>query len=190
MAHKTKGKNSKGFLAGFYENGKGSYKGTALETGLTLAAGIAAGFVGAALGKHSFVAGIPVTAIGIHKKNIYLTAAGLGLALSNGFQNAGQTDQQPAASTEGVDGIKEITDQAKERVGNFLQNFKQKLYLSPTPQPQAVMGLGENEQVTYFVNPYTGTGDLDMSAIDRLQEQIAQMNKPGTSGLDEPEREF
>jgi hypothetical protein len=171
-------------LFGITETDKNGYVDTAKEGGLVLLAALAAGGVGAALGKHSLLAGIPVTLLGIYKKNNYITAAGLGLTLSNGFQRPGQT-------TQGVDGfdMKQIAQEAKDRVGTFFQNFREKLYLPGNESP-GTNGLGEkDEQVTYFMNPYSGTGELDLSAIDRVQEQIADMSKD-TSGLNEIEREF
>lgn len=158
---------------------------TVTKGGLVLLAAIAAGGAGAALGKHSLLAGIPVTLIGFHKKNPYVIAAGLGLTLSNGFQN------QNRVSVQGVDGfdIKQIAEEAKDRVGTFFKNFSEKLYIAKQAEPTATAGLSggqKDEQVTYFVNPYNDTKELDMSAIDRIQEQIATMN----GGLNEVEREF
>jgi hypothetical protein len=93
---------------------------------------------------------------------------------------------------QGVDGfdMKQIAEQAKDRVGTFFKNFSEKLYISKA-EPTATAGLaGENseEQVTYFVNPYNNSKELDMSAIDRIQEQIANMN--GMNAVEEVEREF
>mgnify|MGYP000865931808 FL=1 len=161
---------------------------TVTKGGLVILAAIAAGGAGAALGKHSLLAGIPVTLIGFHKKNPYIIAAGLGLTLSNGFQNQNKTTVQ------GVDGfdMKQIAEQAKDRVGTFFKNFSEKLYISKAAEPASTAGLaGENseDQITYFVNPYNDTKELDMSAIDRLQEQIATMNG-GLSAVEEVEREF
>ena len=157
---------------------------TVTKGSLILLAAIAAGGAGAALGKHSLIAGVPVTLVGFHKKNPYLIAAGLGLTLSNGFQ---RKDQQQV-TTQGVDGfdLKLVAEQAKDRVGTFFKNFSEKLYLKSGEEGAA--GLAGENDVTYFVNPYTPKG-LDMSAIDRVQEQIAQMNG-GTSGLNEVDREF
>jgi hypothetical protein len=157
---------------------------TVTKGGLVILAAIAAGGAGAALGKHSLLAGIPVTLLGFHKNNPYIIAAGLGLTLSNGFQNQNKTTVQ------GVDGfdVKQIAAEAKDRVGTFFKNFSEKLYISKPAEPSATAGLsgGQGEdQVTYFVNPYN-TKELDMSAIDRIQEQIATMN----GGLNEMEREF
>lgn len=165
-----------------------SYKETLKEGGLILLAAVAAGGAGAALGKHSLLAGIPITLVGIHKKNKYVIAAGLGMTMSNGFQGSGSSVQGVDENIEGLD-LAKMTQDAKDRVSTFFSNFKDKLYLSKTGDV-STSGLGDtDEQVSYFVNPYKGTGELDTSALDRVQEQIAQMNK-NVSGLNEIEREF
>ena len=158
---------------------------TVTKGGLVILAAIAAGGAGAALGKHSLLAGIPVTLLGFHKGNAYITAAGLGLIMSNGFQN------QNKPTVQGVDGfdMKQIAEEAKDRVGTFFKNFSEKLYISKAAEPSTTAGLSgdqKEEQVTYFVNPYNDTKEIDMSAIDRIQEQIASMN----GSLNEMEREF
>jgi hypothetical protein len=186
--NKTKGKD----LSGVAQAMEHPIAQTVTKGGLVLITAIAAGGAGAALGKHSLIAGIPLALIGYHKKNNYMMAAGLGLCLSNGFQNPNKT----AEPVQGVDGLdfKQIADEAKDRVGTFFKNFSEKLYLSKT-EPTGTSGLegnGNQEQVTYFVNPYSNAKELDMSAIDRIQEQIANMSK-GTNGLsavEEPDREF
>jgi len=166
-----------------------SYKETLKEGGLILLAAIAAGGAGAALGKHSLLAGIPLTLVGIHKKNKYVIAAGLGMTMSNGFQGSGSSMNGTEDNVEGFD-IAQITQNAKDRVSNFFSNFKDKLYIAKAADA-GVNGLGEaEEQVSYFVNPHKGTGELDTSALDKIQEQIAQMNQKGTAGLSDIEREF
>jgi hypothetical protein len=158
-----KGKSKSKALAGAAK-ATSPYMLTAKEGALMLLAAIAAGGAGAALGRHSFAAGIPVTLLGVHKQNKYIIAAGLGIG---GFD------------------IKQIATEAKDRVGTFFKNFGEKLYLSR----ETIAGLAGDEPVTYFVNPFS-TKELDMSAIDRIQEQIAQMNKSGTANLTEDDREF
>lgn len=180
-----KGKHGRG-LSGIAKTEGNTYATTAKEAALMLVAAIAAGGAGAAIGKHSLLVGLPITIIGIHRQNKYITAAGLGFTLSNGFQNKTQTATTPA-TTEGLGDMKQIAEEAKERVTTFFKNFGEKLYL-PAAQGDATSGLGNNE-VTYFVNPYSNK-ELDMSAIDRIQQQIAEMNRQGASGLNEIEREF
>ncbi len=195
MGHKKRNNKSKKVqskshsLFGITSEAKSSYMDTAKEGGLILLAAIAASGAGAAIGKHSLIAGVPLTLIGIHRKNKYLIAAGLGLALSNGFQKQNQSQ-----SVQGVNGfdLKQMAQGAKDRVGTFFENFKGKFYLSPATVATATDGLEEenkDEQVSYFVNPYNGAGELDTSAIDRVQEQIAEMNK-SVNGLNEMDREF
>jgi hypothetical protein len=178
---KKKGKQKQS-LSGIDQVLQNPYAVTIKDGLLMLVTAIAAGGAGAALGKHSLLAGVPLTMVGIHKKNGYIIAAGIGLTLSNGYNNP--LNQ----STQGVEGfdVKQIAEQAKSRVGTFFENFKEKLYISP--KSPGTSGLEGEEQVTYFVNPYSNK-ELDMSAIDRVQEQIAQMQSP-TSGLDDIEREF
>lgn len=185
--NKSKGKD----LAGVAQVMEHPVAQTVTRGGLVLLTAIAAGGAGAAIGKHSLIAGIPLALIGYHRKNNYLMAAGLGLCLSNGFQNPNKT----SAPVQGIDGpdLKLIAEEAKDRVGTFFKNFSEKLYLSKAePVTSGLEGNGNQEHVTYFVNPYNSAKELDMSAIDRIQEQIASMSK-GTSGMsaiDEPEREL
>lgn len=187
---KKDGRVTKGPLAGMSGVMDHPVAETVTKGGLVLLAAIAAGGAGAALGKHSLIAGVPVTLVGFHKKNPYLIAAGLGLTLSNGFQN--QNQSAPVSGVDGFD-LKQIAQEAKGRVGTFFKNFSEKLYLPKSETSTETSGLaGKEEQVTYFVNPYTSAKELDLSAIDRIQEQIANMNR-GTSGMDaieDAEREF
>jgi hypothetical protein len=108
------------------------------------------------------------------------------------------------SGTNGVDGfdVKQMTQDAKDRVSKFFENFKEKLYIAPTevidPSVQvpantsasdgSTSGLGASENVQYFINPMS-TNDLDLSAMERVEQQIASMNR-GTSGLEDIDREF
>ncbi|MBT1688889.1 hypothetical protein [Dawidia soli] len=175
-------------LAGIAKAAANTYGTTAKESALVLLAAIGAAGVGAMIGKHSLIIGVPVAIIGIHKQNQYLMAAGLGVALSNGFQKAGGT-----VDGVGIDGfdMRQIATDAKDRVTTFFKNFSEKLYVPQgDSEKPAINGLG-NDEVTYFVNPY-GTQELDMSEIDRVQEQIAAMSQQGRSDVSgyEIEREF
>jgi len=149
----------------------------------------AAGVAGAAIGKHSLLAGLPVAIAGAYMDNKYLIAAGLGLTMSNGFQTPGQSSR-----TNGVDGldVKQIMQGAKERVSKYFENFKDKLYLPAKPAPDATSTtdglLGGEDKVKYFVNPYSPK-EPDLSELDRMEDQIANMNQ-GTNGLFDIDREL
>lgn len=156
--------------------------GTLKEGGLLLLTAIAAGGAGAALGKHSLLAGIPVTLYGIHQKNQYIIAAGLGISLGTAKVN-------PSNTSSGVNGfdVKQIASEAKERAGEFFTNFKAKLYLPTATGNEQTAGLAGGEKVSYFINPHNRSGDIDMSALDQVQQQIAEMGKGNLSDVD---REF
>ncbi len=176
-------------LYGGTQPAQASFTDTAKDGLILLVTAIAAGGAGAAIGKHSLLAGIPLTFLGIHKRSKLLVALGLGLTLSNGFQKKGQSASTSiTTSVEGFD-LKQIGQDAKERVGTFFQNFSQKLYLPQPATDQSTSGIGD-EEVTYFVNPYNnGAGDLDMSELDKIQQQVAQMNKQG-GNLNDIDREM
>lgn len=157
-------------------------KDVAMDSGLILASAVAGGIGGAAIGKYSFWAGLPIIVAGVIKKNNYVAIAGVAMSMANGFQSQTQEDSQ-TSGTEEMDGI----DEMKQRVGTFFKNFSEKLYLSKkqeetnTTNASTTNGLGEAP--TYFINPYNtqieGTGDVDMSQLDRVQQDIANMGHLG-----------
>jgi hypothetical protein len=178
---RKKGKKSKkrGGLSGFTAAvSKGKALNALKEAGLMLVAGIAGGGAGAAIGKNSLLLGIGTTLAGAYFDSKYVMAAGLGLAVSN----------VPAtkSSVSGVDGFdfKQIAQDAKDRVGQYFDNFKEKLYI---PAGSSTNGLQGND-VKYFINPYSGN-DLDLSAMERVEQHVAAMNQ-GTDGLSDIDREF
>jgi hypothetical protein len=199
--HKRKRSRKQGGLQGVTQSISGSQLLGASKDGiLQIASAFGGVILGAVVGKHSLLLGIPVTIAGRYIDNEYITAAGLGMTVSNGFQNA----TKPLSGTDGVDGfdVKQMTQDAKDRVSKFFENFKEKLYISPTeiidPSIQvpattsasegSTSGLGASENVQYFINPMS-TGDLDLSALERIEQQVAAMNR-GTNGLEDIDREF
>lgn len=156
-------------------------KDVAMDSGLMLASAVAGGIGGAAIGKYSFWAGLPIIVAGVIKKNTYISIAGVAMSMANGFQSQTQTTEETQTSgTEGMDGL----DEMKQRVGTFFKNFSEKLYLSKKQEETtdtATNGLGEAP--SYFINPYNqqieGTGEVDMSQLDRVQQDIANMGHLG-----------
>jgi hypothetical protein len=100
----------------------------------------------------------------------------MGMMIANGFQQNAPANSAPTQSVEGFD-VKQMAHDAKDRVKTFIGSFSEKLYMKPKT---ALNGLYGDEQVTYFINPHsggvTGTGALDMTALDTLQSQIAEMS--------------
>lgn len=152
-------------------------KDTGIEFILTAASAVAGSGVGAAIGKPSLIASLPIIVFGIYRKNNYITAAGVGMFLSNGFQPKTSSDTTTNGIDDEVDGI----EQAKERVSTFFRNFSDKLYLPKQEEATPTNGLGEAP--TYFINPYNtqieGPSEVDMSQLDRVQQEIASMGNLG-----------
>jgi len=195
----SKSKNAKhGELHGITDETKGQLRRSVEQGGLMLLAAIAAGGVGAVLGRHSFVAGIPVAIGGLYLDNKYMTAAGIGLAMSNGFQS--KSTSTTTKSMNGFD-LKQVAQDAKDRVAQYFDNFKEKLYIPATPAESSATssstdGLGKSQEAQYFINPYS-TKDLDLSAMDRVEQHVAAMNQvtgsrsgTGTNGFEDIDREF
>lgn len=167
--------------------------------GILVLTAVGGGFLGAAIGRHSFFLGIPVAMAGKYFDNEYIVAAGLGMSVANGFQNT----SKPLSGTGEVDGFdaKQMAQDAKDRVSKFFDNFKEKLYISPTktsdpsgqvpattaPSDGSTNGLAGDENVQYFINPMSN--GLDLSALERVEQQVAALNR-GTSGLEDIDREF
>jgi hypothetical protein len=160
------------------------------QLGFTLLSFLGGSLLGATVGKYSGVAGIAAAGLGVWKQNVYATAAGAGLILAPHRVPV----EQGTSGVNGVDGfsVKEMTDNAK----NYFQNIGSKFTLKPssTSNVSGTNGLGNNnEEVTYFMNPYSKRQDsLDLSELDRVSEQVAQMasQSPGHSEVDPEDRNF
>jgi hypothetical protein len=159
---------------------KNNIPNTLQESGVILLAAIFGGGIGAAIGKHSLLVGIPISILGVHYNYKQITALGVGMAISNGFQSSSAT---PAKAVNGVDDDMHGFDinQIKDRVGTYFKNFSEKLYLPKTEAPvNATDEMNGDEMPTRFLNPYNDNsslqGDIDLSQMDKVKAQIAQMN--------------
>lgn len=162
-------------------------KDTTVETMLTVASAFGGSIAGAAIGRPSFWVGLPIIVIGVAIRNKYVALGGAGMCLANGFQP--KVDTQTSGIDDEVDGFD--MEQVKNRVGNYFKSFSEKLYLSKPKEDTTTYGLGETP--TYFINPYNtqieGTGEVDMSQLDRVQQEIANMGgTSGTGNMGNPDR--
>jgi hypothetical protein len=182
---RKKGKKSKkhGGLSGFTSAiTKGNNTNALKKAGGILLAGIAGGITAAAIGKGSLLVSLPALFIGAKLENDYLIAAGIGLAVTT-------VTTKKSTTVSGVDGFdfKQIAEDAKDRVGQYFDNFKEKLFI-PASKSEHTDGLQGGEEVKYFINPYN-SNDVDMSALDRINDEVVAMNE-GTAGLFDIDREF
>lgn len=131
------------------------------------------GAIGSAFGKWSLLAGVAVNYLG-HRMELYpLSSMGIGMMACGYAAPKGSGVNGTVQEMEGLEG-------AKDRALAYSKSFAQKLFLDkviPALKDDAapVSGLGE---VQYFVYPNeTPVGQLDMSALERLEAQLNQSAK-------------
>lgn len=145
------------------QNTKGNITGSGIETAKDLLFGVVGGGVaGAIAGRFSLLAGAIVTGIGHFKKSRLATSLGIGM-MASGTLKATQT-------VSGVDGL----EGAKERVMSLKDGLTEKLFLDKILKKktaEATNGMGD---VQYFLpgNEARLEGDLDLSALDRIERQV------------------
>ena len=146
---------------------KGNAKNSAIETVKDLAVGvIGGGLVGAAVGKPSLLVGLGTSMIGHYTGSSLATSFGLGMMASGGYQIG--SDAVHGTSLSGL-------DEAKERMKSFGDNIKKRFYLDkiikPKEKDESTNGLGN---VKYFKYPKSKEQELDMSALEHIEAQIAK----------------
>jgi hypothetical protein len=168
----------KQFLDGItVEQAKGSYKKAGLKTGRdAIISVVGGGLAGAVLGRASLLAGLAVTGVGHFMGSESAASFGVGMMASGSYQTIAALS---GTEQEGFEGV-------KERVLAFKDDLKHRLFLDKlfpasekkTEQDQGTNGMGE---VQYFTYPngkeLEGSNDLDMSALDRIERQVAESAK-------------
>ena len=123
---------------------------------------VVGGAVGSAIGRPSLLTGILVTGIGHYAQSRVISSIGFGI-MASGFQKK--------SDLSGLDGV-------KERLNSFKDDLKHRLYLDKLlkgkKKGEATSGVGDVQYFLYPDNQTTGTGELDMSALDRIERQINQ----------------
>jgi len=141
------------------------------------------------LGNKAIWPGAAALALGIARKNIYWTMAGVGMFLANGYQTL--APPQMSGTEDEMDGfdLSTFASLAKDRAKNYFSSFAEKLHL-PKPADQSVNGMNGNEDVKYFLNPNSQVGQIDLSELDQLNAQVQSMNGSSVGEIDFSERNF
>lgn len=153
----------KSFLSGLSERlpTKGNAKNSVMETGLTLLVTMGGGFLGAAIGRPSLLAGLLTTGVGHYTDNKLVQLLGVGIMTSNAFQKSGAV-----SGLEGLEGV-------KERLQAYREAVEQKLYLDKLLKKKAAeagtAGLGNVQYFNYPDNSMNGA----LAALDDIENQIA-----------------
>jgi hypothetical protein len=171
-------------------------KDTALITGRDiLLGGIGGSLAGAIVGRSSFIVGMAVTGMGHYMGSGGASAFGIGMMASGGYQSM----------SSGMDGLeKKGIEGVKERMMAYKDEFKRKLFLDKIIRSKKnadstsdnINGMGEVQYFTYpNAKELQGTGDLDMSALERIEQQVAASAKSfeakqGVSGVRNEDQEY
>jgi hypothetical protein len=148
---------------------------TAKQLGLVLGSFAVGSAAGTVVGTPSGIAGILLGGAGFLTKNLYLTSLGAGMFFSSGVKAAAQ--QGLVGTAEDMEGFD--IDQVKDRAKAYFQMLGKKLYLPMAKKEEtteatdtAANGLNGDEQVSYFINPYT----QNMNDLDKVHANISAMS--------------
>ena len=182
---KGKGRGCRRGLSGFDVSSPGQ-KATLVDslmtTGKVALSMVGGVVVGAAIGRPSLYLGAPLAIWAFYKKKPLLGAAALSSMLIPVSVPVSAPTQPVAGTEDEMEGFdtKKMIAGAKDRVHLLAKSFADKLYLpaAKTDANKPVAGL-DGEEVSYFINPYSNGSNIigempDMSALDRIQMQIAQ----------------
>jgi hypothetical protein len=148
-------------------NAKGNLTNSAMATIRDVIVGVVVGgAAGAAIGKPALLVGAAITGVGHYKQMPLATILGMGMMASN-IIAASKTVNGTEAT--GIDGM-------KDRVNTFKESMKERLYLTVIlPKKAAVNGMGKTNHYPYPMEQVEGNiHELDMRALDRIEQQIAK----------------
>jgi hypothetical protein len=152
---------------------KGNITGTLLSTGKDILVGaVGGGLAGAIVGRGSFLMGLVVTGAGHYIGQPSMTAFGVGMMSSSGYQALG-------GGLKGLNGLEGV----KERVQAFSHDFKKRLFLDKvikSKKPADDMnGMGE---VQYYAYPEL-QGRSEEDVLDQIEQQIASSAQVGVGEI-------
>ncbi|WP_299221303.1 hypothetical protein [uncultured Aquimarina sp.] len=143
-------------------------KDSLLEVGKHLSTGVLGMIAGSAVGRYSLALGALTIFGGAYYGKNWITSAGVGMAFSNGFGTKPQ-------ATNGVDGIKDNLDDAKDRAVTSLKAIGKKLFLdklSPSLAQKLALGNIEDRPLVFMGSEVVDTGDFDTSEVDEIIRKI------------------
>ncbi|MFD2186460.1 hypothetical protein [Aquimarina celericrescens] len=123
---------------------------------------------GSYVGRHSLVIGALTIFGGAYYGKDWITSAGVGMAFSNGFSKKSET-------TQGIDGIKDDLEEAKDRTVTSLKAIGKKLYLdklSPSLAQKLSLGNIEDRPLVFMGSEVVDEGDFDTQEVDDIIQKI------------------
>ncbi len=147
---------------------KANAKDSLLEVGKHLSSGVLGMVAGSYVGRHSLVIGALTIFGGAYYGKDWITSAGVGMAFSNGFSKKSET-------TQGIDGIKDDLEEAKDRAVTSLKAIGKKLYLdklSPSLAQKLSLGNIEDRPLVFMGSEVVDQGDFDTQEVDDIIQKI------------------
>ncbi len=147
---------------------KANVKNSLLEVGKHLSTGVLGMIAGSYVGRHSLVIGALTIFGGAYYGKDWVTSAGVGMAFSNGFGGKQKT-------TNGIDGVKDDLEEAKDRAVTSLKAIGKKLYLdklSPSLAQKLSLGNIEDRPLVFVGSDMVDEGDFDTDEIDDIIQRI------------------
>ncbi len=168
---------------------KANTKDSLLEVGKHLSTGVLGMVAGSAVGRYSLALGALTIFGGAYYGKDWITSAGVGMAFSNGFGGKPKT-------TNGIDGIQDNLEEAKDRAVNSLKAIGKKLYLdklSPSMAQKLSLGNIEDRPLVFMGSDMVDEGDFDTDEIDDVIQRIeagepiptADIEQDFTEGFDD-----
>ncbi len=168
---------------------KANAKNSLLEVGKHLSTGVLGMVAGSAAGRYSLALGAATIFIGAYHDKDWIISSGVGMAFSNGFG----TKPKP---TNGLDGLQDNLEEAKDRAVTSLKAIGKKLYLdklSPSMAQKLSLGNLEDRPLVFMGSDIVDEGDFDTSEVDDIIQRIeagdplptADLQEDFTEGLDE-----
>ncbi|WP_241507311.1 hypothetical protein [Aquimarina sediminis] len=149
---------------------KSNAKNSFLEVGKHLSTGVLGMVAGSAVGRHSLILGALTIFGGAYYGKDWLTSAGVGMAFSNGFGGKPKT-------TNGIDGVKDDLEEAKDRAVISLKAIGKKLYLdkfSTSMAKKLSLGNIEDRPLVFMGSKVADQGDFDTSEVDEIIRKIEE----------------
>ena len=147
---------------------KSNTKDSLLEVGKHLSTGVLGMVAGSFAGRYSLALGALTIFGGAYYGKDWVTSAGVGMAFSNGFGTKPKT-------TNGLEGIKDEMEEAKDRALTSLKAIGRKLYLdklSPSLAQKMALGELEDRPLVFMGSDIADTGDFDTSEVDEIIRKI------------------
>ncbi len=147
---------------------KANAKDSLLEVGKHLTTGVLGMVAGSAVGRYSLALGALTIFGGAYYGKDWIISSGVGMAFSNGFSKRNPT-------TNGIDGIKDELDEAKDRAVTSLKAIGKKLYLdklSPSMAQKLSLGNIEDRPLVFMGSDIADEGDFDTSEVDEIIQKI------------------